>query len=77
MRAYSKKYHVENRGKRKAAHKKYWEENRDKLLDQKTRRNFKETFNTPREEIPKELVEAYVQLAKIKRFIKNQQEITS
>ena len=76
-KAWGKKYREENREKRKAEAKKYWEENRDKLLDQKTRRNFKGTFNTPEKEIPKELVEAYVQLAKIKRFIKNQQEITS
>ena len=76
-KAYSKKYNEENREERKAKAKKYWEENRDKLLDQKTKRYFKGTFNTPEKEIPKDLVEAYVQLAKIKRFLKNQQEITS
>ena len=76
-KAYSKKYNEENREKRKAKAKKYWEENRDELLNQKTRRNFKGTFNTPKKEIPKKLVEAYVMTAKIKRFLKNQQEITS
>ena len=75
--AYSKKYNEDNREERKAKAKKYWEENRDELLDQKTKRYFKGTFNTPKKEIPKKLVEAYVMTAKIKRFLKNQQEITS
>ena len=72
LEAYKKKYDEENREKKKAYDKKYHEENRDKLLDQKTRRNFKGTFNTPEKEIPKELVDIYVMTAKNDRFIKNQ-----
>ena len=87
-KAYGKKHYEENREKKKAYlkkyreenktyDKKYREENRDKILDQTIRRNFKRRCLIPREEVPKELVEAYVTLVKIKRFIKNQQEITS
>ena len=61
----------------KAQKKKYCERNRDKILDISSRNNFKKIFNIPIEEIPKELVEAYVKLVKIKRFIRNQQGVTS
>ena len=72
IEAYRKKYCEENREKVKAYDKKYHEENRDKLLDQKTRRNFKGTFNIPRKETPEELVDIYVMTAKNDRLIKNQ-----
>tara|TARA_R100000008_G_scaffold81342_1_gene64458 strand:+ start:660 stop:1025 length:366 start_codon:yes stop_codon:yes gene_type:complete len=76
-KAYFKKYYEENREKDNARRKKYREENRDKLLDQTTRQNFKRTFNIPKKEVPKELVEAYVKLTKIRRFSRNQKEVTS
>ena len=71
QKAYDKKYREENGEKIKARYKKYWKENRDKLLDQTIRRDFKRRCFIPIEEIPKDLVEAYVQLAKVKRFLRN------
>mgnify|MGYP003131124077 CR=1 FL=1 len=75
--AYSKKYREENKEKEIARHKKYREENREEFRDRTNRSNFKRRSLIPRKEIPKELVEAHVTLVKIKRFLKNQQEITS
>tara|TARA_R110002012_G_scaffold101222_3_gene240067 strand:- start:1051 stop:1428 length:378 start_codon:yes stop_codon:yes gene_type:complete len=77
IKAYRKEYREKNKEKEKARKKKYYEGNRDKVLNSSSRNNFKKMFNIPIEEIPKELVEAYIKLVKIKRFIKNQQEITS
>jgi hypothetical protein len=73
----NKKYYEENGEKIKALGKKCREENREEFRDRTNRNNFKRRCLIPRKEVPKELVEAYVTLTKIKRFIKNQQEITS
>ena len=73
----NEKYYEENKEKIKALGKKYREENREESRDRTNRNNFKRRCLISRKEVPKELVEAHVTLVKIKRFLKNQQEITS